>query len=102
MANADTRQKIVPNTALREPPMFKVIYLNDDVTTMDFVINSLVDYFNYTEETAFNITQNIHTDGAATVAVLPYEIAEQRGIEVAMDARAQGYPLQVKVEPETT
>jgi ATP-dependent Clp protease adaptor protein ClpS len=101
MAQTDIRQKIAPNTALREPSMFKVIYLNDEVTSMDFVINSLVDYFNYTEETAFTITQNIHTEGAATVAVLPYEIAEQRGIEVSMDARAQGYPLQVKVEPET-
>jgi len=67
---------------------------------MDFVINSLIGIFNYTEETAFTITQNIHNDGAATVAVLPYEIAEQKGIEVAMDARAQGFPLQVKVEPE--
>jgi ATP-dependent Clp protease adaptor protein ClpS len=101
MANADTRQKIAPNTGLREPSMFKVIYLNDEVTSMDFVINSLVSYFNYTKETAFTITQNIHTEGAASVAVLPYEIAEQRGIEVTMDARAQGYPLQVKVEPET-
>jgi len=100
MANADTRQKISPNTALREPSMFKVIYLNDEVTSMDFVINSLIGIFNYTEETAFTITQNIHNDGAATVAVLPYEIAEQKGIEVAMDARAQGFPLQVKVEPE--
>jgi len=100
MAQADTRNKIAPNTLLREPSMFKVIYLNDDVTSMEFVINSLVDYFNYTMETAFTITQNIHNEGSATVAVLPYEIAEQKGIEVSLDARAQGYPLLVRVEPE--
>jgi ATP-dependent Clp protease adaptor protein ClpS len=101
MAHADTRQKIAPNTSLREPPMFKVIYLNDEVTSMDFVIGSLINYFNYTTETAYTLTQNIHSEGAASVAVLPYEIAEQKGIEVTLDARAQGFPLQVKVEPET-
>jgi ATP-dependent Clp protease adapter protein ClpS len=35
------------------------------------------------------------------VAVLPYEIAEQKGIEVTVSARSQSYPLQVKLEPET-
>jgi len=34
------------------------------------------------------------------VAVLPYELAEQKGIEVTLDARAQCFPLQVKVESE--
>ena len=101
MAQADTRNKIAPNTSLREPSMFKVIYLNDDVTSMEFVINSLVDYFNYTMETAFTITQNIHNEGSATVAVLPYEIAEQKGIEVTVHARSNNYPLQIKLEPES-
>ena len=99
-ANTETRQRIEPNIGLREPPMFKVIYLNDEVTTMEFVVNSLVTYFNYEVEGAINVTQNIHVDGAAIVAVLPHEIAEQKGIEVSLDARAQGFPLQVKLEPE--
>jgi ATP-dependent Clp protease adapter protein ClpS len=43
---------------------------------------------------------NIHDQGSAVVAVLPYEIAEQKGIEVTLDARSQGFPLQVKVEAE--
>jgi hypothetical protein len=34
------------------------------------------------------------------VAVLPYEIAEQKGIEVTLSARSQSYPLQIKLEPE--
>jgi ATP-dependent Clp protease adapter protein ClpS len=56
--------------------------------------------FNYTNETATTITESIHAQGSAVVAVLPYEIAEQRGIEITIDARSQGYPLQVKVEAE--
>jgi ATP-dependent Clp protease adaptor protein ClpS len=98
MSKADTKVKINPNLAMKEPPLFKIIYINDEVTTMEFVINSLVEHFNYTTDTAATITQNIHDAGSAVVAILPYEIAEQRGIEVTIDARAQGYPLQVKVE----
>lgn len=101
MAKTETKIKIKPNLALQEPPLFKIIYINDDVTSMEFVVGSLIDYFNYTAETAATITQNIHTDGSAVVAVLPYEVAEQKGIEVTLDARTQGYPLQVKVEAES-
>ena len=92
--------KIKPNLGLQEPPLFRVIYINDDVTTMDFVVGSLINYFNYNEVTAETIMHNIHEDGSAVVAVLPYEIAEQRGIEVTIDARSHGYPLQVKVEAD--
>jgi len=101
MAHADTVTKIEINHSLQEPPMFKVIYLNDSQTTMEFVIETLIDFFNYNTETAVKITEDIHVTGSATVAVLPYEIAEQKGIEVTVHARSQNYPLQVKLEPET-
>lgn len=97
---SDTKQKIKPNLTLHEPPLFKIIYLNDDVTSMEFVVHSLIQYFNYNEDTANTLTLDIHQKGSAVVAVLPYEIAEQKGIEVTLDARSQGYPLQVKVESE--
>lgn len=101
MPNAETKAKIKPNLALREPPMYKIIYMNDDVTSMEFVITTLVEYFNYNTDTASNITNSIHEQGSAVVAVLPYEIAEQRGIEVTLEARAHGYPLLVRVEAES-
>ena len=101
MAQSDTRTRIKPSEAVKEPPMFKVIYLNDNQTTMDFVVDSLVEYFDYTAETAEQITIDIHQAGQATVAVLPYEIAEQKGIEVTVQARNNNYPLQIKLEPET-
>ena len=100
MPNPEINTKIRPNLALKEPPLFKVIYINDDFTSMDFVVSSLIEYFNYNTDTASQITVDIHEKGNAVVAVLPFEIAEQRGIEVTLDARAQGYPLQVKVESE--
>jgi ATP-dependent Clp protease adaptor protein ClpS len=101
MANTETRSKIKPNISLTEPPLFKIIYLNDDRTSMEFVVGSLIDYFNYSNDTATQITVDIHEKGSAVVAILPYEIAEQKGIEVTLNARAQGYPLQVKVEADS-
>jgi len=95
---ADTQVTIKPNIKLAEPPLYKVIYMNDDQTTMDFVVRSLIDHFNYNVDTAEHITTSIHDDGSAVVAVLPYEIAEQKGVEVTLDARSEGFPLQVKIE----
>lgn len=100
MSQADSITKVKVNHEVQEPPMFKVIYLNDNKTSMEFVIESLVDFFNYNTQTAVKITEDIHESGSAVVAVLPYEVAEQKGIEVTVCARSQNYPLQIKLEPE--
>jgi len=96
----DTETMIKPRTDLKAPPMFKVIYVNDNKTSMQFVIDSCIDHFNYAHTTAEKIAQTVHNEGAAIVAVLPFEIAEQKGIEVTVEARSNGYPLQVKIEKE--
>ena len=85
---------------IQEPPMFKVVFLNDNQTPMEFVIETLMDYFDYTPQTAVTITEDIHHTGSAVVAVLPYEVAEQKGIEITVSARSNNYPLQIKLEPE--
>jgi len=100
MAQSDTRTRIKPAEDLKEPPMYRVVYLNDNQTTYEFVVETLIEYFDYNAETAHTITSDIHDAGSACVAVLPYEIAEQKGVEVTMQARAQNYPLQIRVEPE--
>jgi ATP-dependent Clp protease adaptor protein ClpS len=101
MGQAGTVTKIKVDTEVKEPPMFKVIYLNDNQTTMEFVIETLIEFFNYSTQTALQITEDIHSAGSAVVAVLPYEVAEQKGIEVTVHARTNNYPLQIKLEPET-
>jgi len=98
---SQTDAVVETSITIKEPPMFKIIYLNDNQTAMEFVIDTLVDFFNYNSQTALKITQDIHEIGSAVVAVLPYEIAEQKGIEVTVHARTNNYPLQVKLEPET-
>lgn len=101
MSQAEAAVEIRTKNAVKEPPLYRVIYLNDNTTTMEFVVESLIEFFNYTEETAAQITIDIHDSGSAVVAVLPYEIAEQKGGEVKAYARAQNYPLQIKLEPDT-
>jgi len=106
MSNTDTgvvtQNRVQVNPDVQEPNMYKVIYINDNQTSMEFVIDSLVGYFDYAEVQAQKITEDIHVQGSAVVAVLPYEIAEQKGIEVTVEARSAGYPLQVKLEEEVS
>ena len=95
-----TETKVKTQKQLVEPPLFKIIYLNDNQTSVDFVVESLIDIFDYTANTAEKLTYDIHENGSAVVAVLPYEIAEQKGVEVTISARSNGFPLQVKLEPD--
>jgi ATP-dependent Clp protease adaptor protein ClpS len=93
-----TRQRIEPKLNIIEPPDFRVIYINDETTTQEFVIETLKLIFHYDEGAATALCLQIHKDGSAVVAVLPYEVAEQKGIEVTLLARNNGFPLQVKIE----
>jgi ATP-dependent Clp protease adaptor protein ClpS len=96
---AVTRVKPTPNLNLKEPPLYRVIYINDSVTTMEFVVQTLIEIFNHSPEEAQAVTMKIHEEGSGTAAILPYEMAEQKGVEVTQLARNNGYPLQIKLEP---
>lgn len=104
MSDIATEEKVVVDsvvdTELEPPRLHKVIYLNDDKTTMDFVVQTLMEIFQHDLESAIDKTREIHEEGAAVVAVLPYEIAEHKGVEVILLARTNNFPLNVKVEPE--
>lgn len=100
MPDTATEQKNLVTTNIIEPKKYKVIFLNDDKTPMDFVIEVLMNIFNHNEEVSQSLTVKIHTEGSAVVGVYPHEIAEQKGIETTSIARASGYPLGVKVESE--
>ena len=92
------KPKVNTKTNVQPPSVFNVIYINDDVTTMEFVVESLKNIFHHTEESAVAITMKIHDEDSAVVATLPYEIAEQKGVEVTLLARNNGFPLNVKLE----
>lgn len=96
----EIRSRIEPKDSISEPKNFNVIYINDEVTTQEFVVESLTSIFNYAKESAETLTMQVHEEGSAVVATLPYELAEQKGIEVTLLARNNGFPLQVKIEQE--
>tara|TARA_Y100000114_G_C11668932_1_gene282803 strand:- start:180 stop:488 length:309 start_codon:yes stop_codon:yes gene_type:complete len=91
-----TKEKI----KLDEPGMYDVIFLNDNITTMDFVIRVLKQIYNKTPEQAQNITSKIHQDGQGVVGTYVHEVAEQKGIETTLAARQENFPLQVKVKKQ--
>lgn len=93
------KPKIQTKTDIHPPGLYNVIYMNDNITTMEFVIESLKTIFHHTEESAYELTMKIHEDGSSVVSTLPYEIAEQKGVEATLLARNNGFPLNVKLEP---
>lgn len=98
-AQTDTVTKTKTTSTLQEPGMYKVLFLNDDVTPMDFVVQVLVEFFKHNSERASSIMQQIHNNGSGVAGVFTYEIAEQKGVETTVFARENGYPLQIKIEP---
>ena len=93
------KPKVGTKTNIQPPSLFNVIYMNDNVTTMEFVVESLKNIFHHTEESAMEITVKIHENGSSVVSTLPYEIAEQKGVEATLLARNNGFPLNIKLEP---
>ena len=85
---------------VKEPSKYSIIFLNDDVTPMEWVIEVLVNIFRYSKERATELTLEIHNEDSAVVGTYSYEIAEQKSAEVITLSRNNGFHLQVKVEEE--
>lgn len=83
-----------------EPKRWKVIFLNDDQTPMEFVTSVLIDIFKHTIDTAKNIMLQVHETGSGIAGVYTFEIAEAKAVETTNQARTNGHPLQIKLEEE--
>jgi ATP-dependent Clp protease adaptor protein ClpS len=84
----------------KKPELFKVLLLNDDYTTMDFVVEVLETVFNKAPAEAYRIMMAVHTQGQGLCGVYPYEVAETKVTAVVELARGQGFPLRATMEPE--
>lgn len=85
---------------ITEPKRWKVIFLNDDTTPVEFVIQLLTQVFRHTENTARDITMQVHETGSGIAGVYSFEIAEAKAVEATQLARVNGFPLQIKLEEE--
>lgn len=85
---------------IEEPSKYNVVFLNDEITTFQFVVKVLMQIFHKTTEQAEALAKHIHDNGKGIVGTYLYEIAEQKGIETTILARDNGFPLQVKVQKD--
>jgi ATP-dependent Clp protease adaptor protein ClpS len=85
---------------VKEPKKWKVIFLNDNHTPMEFVVTVLVEIYKHTIEVAEQITMQIHETGSGIAGAYTFEIAEIKAVETTNLARAQGFQLQLKLEEE--
>ena len=84
----------------KKPELYKVLLLNDDYTTMEFVVEILESIFHKTPAEAHRIMMMVHTQGKGLCGVYPFEVAETKVAAVVDRAREHGFPLRAAMEPE--
>ena len=92
--------RILPMVNEELDKLYHVIILNDNVTTFEFVIVSLIIVFGLDEAKAEQIAWDTHHKGEAYVTTLPYDEAKEKVVRVKMAARKQEFPLDFVIEPE--
>jgi ATP-dependent Clp protease adaptor protein ClpS len=90
----ETRQKT------QKPTLYRVILLNDDYTTMEFVVQILETVFHKSPSAAHQIMMQVHTQGHGVCGAYSYEVAETKVATVQDLARRDGFPLQATLEEE--
>jgi ATP-dependent Clp protease adaptor protein ClpS len=83
---------------LKTPSLYKVLLLNDDYTTMEFVVYVLQSIFRLPEAEAVQIMLHVHKNGMGVAGVYPRQIAETRVAQVEALARQHEYPLRCNLE----
>ncbi len=81
-----------------EPKQYKVLLLNDDYTSMDFVVEVLMNIFHKNYQEAEKIMLDVHRSNKVLCCVYTYEIAETKVMQVSRLAREQGFPLKATME----
>ncbi len=83
---------------LKQPPLFKVVMLNDDFTPMDFVVHVLEKFFRMDRGKATQVMLKVHTQGRAVCGVYTAQIAETKVSLVNDYARKHQHPLLCSME----
>ncbi len=95
-----TNLELLDETALKYPKKYKVFILNDDYTSMDFVVDILMSIFHKTYKQAENIMLEIHKKDKGLCGVYTHEIAETKVMQVRSKAKESGFPLKAIMEEE--
>jgi ATP-dependent Clp protease adaptor protein ClpS len=90
------KERVVPKR--QEPTPFKVVLLNDDYTTMDFVVHVLETVFQKGPAEAYKIMMQVHQHGRGVAGVYSWEVAETKVETVTKLARDAKFPLRATIE----
>jgi len=89
-----TKEKIV------KPNKYYVVLLNDDYTTMEFVVEVLIKFFGKSNDTAHALMLKIHIEGEAVCGMYPFDVAQTKVSQVIEFARKNGQPLMCIIREE--
>lgn len=92
----ETREKIKTN--IREPRHYQVIMHNDDFTSMEFVVDILIDIFRKDQLEAERLMMLVHQSGRAAVGSYPYDLAITKVQAATTRAKEEGFPFRMTVE----
>jgi ATP-dependent Clp protease adaptor protein ClpS len=95
-SDVDVREK--PKSHV--PRRYKVMFHNDDYTTMEFVVDALMRFFHKSQAEATHIMLTVHKKGNGVAGIYTRDVAETKVEEVMKHARESGMPLLVTAEPE--
>ena len=84
----------------QSPKMYRVLLLNDDYTTMEFVVQILMQVFHHSEENAMKIMLHVHHRGVGVAGIFTYEVAETKVSKVRELAQRNEFPLRCTMEPQ--
>jgi ATP-dependent Clp protease adaptor protein ClpS len=84
---------------IKEPEDYRVILLNDNYTTMEFVVAVLIEIFHKDITDANRIMLDVHKKGKGIVGIYTWDIAASKTEQVHLVARAHEYPLRCIIEP---
>jgi ATP-dependent Clp protease adaptor protein ClpS len=90
------KERVVPKR--QDPTFYKVVLLNDDYTTMDFVLHVLETVFQKSPAEAYRVMMQVHLNGRGIAGVYPWEVADTKVETVTSMARDAGYPLRAALE----
>lgn len=95
----DEELSVQERTRTKKPRLYRVLLHNDDYTTMEFVVQVLLDFFNKSRTEATQIMLHVHTKGVGVCGVYTRELAETKVHQVTESARENGMPLLCTMEP---
>lgn len=90
------KERVAPKKA--EPTLFKVLLMNDDYSTMEFVVQILENVFQKSPAEAYRIMMQVHQQGSGVAGVYPWEVAETKVETVTGMAKDAGFPLRAVIE----